>query len=237
MSATGLAQARLTRYIPPMPERLRPASAPMAFLSDVHGNLRALDAVLAELSRAGVNDIYVAGDLLLGGDQPVEVYKRLSQVNAKCIRGVSDSALISVPPDSLRPQNSKERTLAERFAETRNAIGQLVLKFLEKLPEERRIPLVDGSEIVMVHGSPADAMQEMSHDMDDEELMALVGGDPADIVVCGASHVPFQRELDGVRIVNVGSVGAAPEGSVAHYTIITPRPDGTTLIEQTYVEY
>jgi len=209
----------------------------MAFLSDVHGNLRALDAVLSELARAAITDIYVAGDLLLGGDQPVEVYKRLSQVGAKCIRGVSDSALISVRPDSLHPKGEAERALAERFVETRKAIGQLALKFLEKLPEERRIPLVDGSEIVVVHGSPADAMQEMSHDMEDEELMALVAGDPADIVVCGASHVPFQRDVDGVRVVNVGSVGAAPEGAVAHYTIITPRADGTTLIEQTYVEY
>src|SRR5690606_24856320 len=124
-----------------------------------------------------------------------------------------------------------------RFAETRTALGELALKFLEKLPVERRIPMVDGSEIVVVHGSPADSMQEMSHDMDDDELLALIAGDPADIVVCGATHVPFQRDLDGQRVINVGSVGAAPEGAVAHYTIITPRADGTSLIEQTYVEY
>lgn len=209
----------------------------MAFLSDVHGNLRALEAVLAELAGAAITDIYVAGDLLLGGEQPVEVFKRLSQVNAKCIRGVSDSALIQVRPDALRPTDDAQRAQAARFAQTREAIGELALKYLEKLPEERRIPLVDGSEILVVHGAPADPMQEMSHDMADEELLALVGGDPADIVVCGASHVPFQRDLDGQRLVNVGSVGAAPEGAVAHYTIITPRADGTSLIEQTYVEY
>lgn len=218
-------------------ERLRPASAPMAFLSDVHGNLRALDAVLAELARSAVTDIYVAGDLLLGGEEPVGVYKRLSQVNAKCIRGLSDNALTQVRPDALRPKDDAQREQAARFAQTRAAIGELALKFLEKLPEQRRIPLVDGSEILVVHGSPADPMQEMSHDMEDEELLALLGGDPADIVVCGATHVPFQRDVDGVRIINVGSVGAAPEGSVAHYTVITPRMDGTTLVEQTFVEY
>lgn len=220
-----------------MNERPRPASAPMAFLSDIHGNLPALEAVLEELARAAITDIYVAGDLLLGGEQPVEVFKRLSQVNAKCIRGPSDDALIQVRPDSLRPEDDAQRELAARFAETRAALGEVALKFLERLPVERRIPMVDGSEIVVVHGSPADSMQEMSHDMEDDELLALLAGDPADIVVCGATHVPFQRDLDGQRVINVGSVGAAPEGGVAHYTIITPRADGTSLIEQTYVEY
>lgn len=209
----------------------------MAFFSDIHGNLRALDAVLDELSRRAIKDIYVAGDLLLGGEQPVEVFKRLSQIGAKCVRGVSDEALIEVRPDALRPTDDAQRAMAERFRETRNAIGELALKFLEKLPEQRRIPMVDGSEIVVVHGSPADSTVEMSHDLTDDEMMALIAGDPADIVVCGASHVPFQRDLDGVRVINVGSVGAAPEGSVAHYTVITPRSDGSTLVEQTFVEY
>lgn len=209
----------------------------MAFLSDVHGNLRALDAVLDELSRQGVKDIYVAGDLLLGGTEPVEVFKRLSQIGAKCVRGLSDNALIEVRADSLRPMDDAQREMADRFAQTKSAIGELALKFLEKLPEKRRIPMVDGSEILVVHGSPADPSIEISHDLEDEEILALVADDPADIVVCGASHVPFQRDLDGVRVINVGSVGAAPEGNVAHYTIVTPRADGTTLIEQTYVEY
>lgn len=209
----------------------------MAFLSDVHGNLRALEAVLEELARRGVDDVYVAGDLLLGGEQPVEVFKRLSQIGAKCVRGVSDDALVQVRPEALRPSGEEQRALAERFRETRSAIGELALKFLERLPEQRRIPLVDGSEILVVHGSPADSSVELSHDLTDDEMMALLAGDPADIVVCGASHVPFQRDLDDVRVINVGSVGAAPEGAVAHYTVITPRADGTTLIEQTFVEY
>jgi putative phosphoesterase len=209
----------------------------MAFLSDIHGNIRALEAVLEELSRRDVTDVYVAGDLLLGGDAPVEVFKRLSQLGAKCVRGLSDSALISVQPSSLQPEGEIQEQMAERFAQTREAVGELALKFLEKLPETRRIPMVDGSEVLVVHGSPADPTVEISHDLEDEEILALLADDPADIVVCGASHVPFQRDLDGVRVVNVGSVGAAPEGQVAHFTVITPRSDGSTLIEQSWTEY
>lgn len=213
-----------------------PASAPMGFFSDVHGNLRALEAVLDELERRGVGDLYVAGDLLLGGDEPAAVFKRLSQVGAKCVRGIGDTALTQVRPGSLRPTDDAQRALAERFAQTRTAIGDLALKFLERLPETRRIPMVDGTEIVVVHGSPADPTVEITHDLEDDEIRALCADDPADIVVCGASHVPFVRVLEERKVVNVGSVGAAPEGNVAHYTIITPRVEGT-IIEQDCVEY
>ena len=72
--------------------------------------------------------------------------------------------------------------------------------------------------------------------MSDDEMRSLLADDPADIIVCGGSHVPFQRVLEEVHVVNVGSVGAAPEGRVAHYTIITPRMDGTEVL-QNYVEY
>lgn len=217
-------------------ERPRPANSPLAFVSDIHGNLPALEAVLDELQRRAIVDVYVAGDLLLGGDQPVEVFKRLQQVSARCVRGTSDDALVKVRPDSLNPEGEEEKALAQSFANTRRSIGEVALKFLEKLPETIRIPIVDGSEIVMVHGSPADPAMEISHDMGDDEVLGLVDGDPADIVICGSSHVPFQRVFEEVRVVNVGSVGQAPEGAVAHYTVITPRMEGT-LIEQTWVAY
>jgi predicted phosphodiesterase len=208
----------------------------MAFLSDVHGNLPALEAVLAELRSRLIDEIYVAGDLLLGGEQPVEVFKRLQQAGAKCARGIGDTALIRVDPESLRPADEEQVESAVRFRQTRRAIGELALKYLEKLPEKIRIPMMDGSEILVVHGSPRDPTTELTADMSDEELEHLLDDDPADIVVCGGSHVPFQRALDETRVVNVGSVGAAPEGRVAHYTVLTPRMDGT-LIEQSWVEY
>jgi predicted phosphodiesterase len=48
--------------------------------------------------------------------------------------------------------------------------------------------------------------------MTDEEISALIGDDPADLVICGGSHVPFDRVVSGVRVINVGSVGEAPSG-------------------------
>lgn len=213
-----------------------PAAAPIAFISDVHGNLAALEVVLAELDRLGVKRLYVAGDLLLGGDEPLGVWQRLQALGATCTRGPSDMALGSVDPTSLVPIDDEQRRQARRFAETRAAIGDLVAERLRRLPERERIPLVDGREILMVHGSPADNNREISHDLSDDEILALLDDDPADIIVCGSTHVPFQRTVEEYHVVNVGSVGAAPEGPIAHYTVITPRMSNADIL-QDWVSY
>jgi predicted phosphodiesterase len=213
-----------------------PAAGPIAFVSDLHGNLPALNVVLAELERLGVKRLYVAGDLLLGGDEPLQVWQRLQALGATCIRGPSDMALAAIDPQSLLPIDDDQRRQARAFADTRAAIGDLVAERLRRLPEQHRIPLIDGREVLMVHGSPADPSREISHDLDDEEILALLDDDPADIIVCGATHVPFQRTIGEYHVVNVGSVGAAPEGQVAHYTVLTPRMSGADVL-QDWVSY
>jgi predicted phosphodiesterase len=92
----------------------------------------------------------------------------------------------------------------------RTELGELILARIARLPPTFRLPLEDGGELVLVHGSPADPLEAISHDMSDEEISALIGDDPADLVVCGGSHVPFDRVVSGVRVINVGSVGEAP---------------------------
>ena len=213
-----------------------PASGPIAFLSDLHGNLAAFEAVLSELDRLEVKRIHVAGDLLLGGDEPLAVWHRLQELGVICTRGLSDMALSSVDPGSLLPLDEEQRRQARLFAKTRAAIGDLVAERLRRLPEHLRIPLLDGREVLMVHGSPADNGREISHDLTDEEIVPLLAEDPADIIVCGSTHVPFQRTVGEYHVVNVGSVGAAPEPGVAHYTVLTPRMSGADVL-QDWVKY
>jgi predicted phosphodiesterase len=213
-----------------------PASAPIACVADIHGNLPALEAVLAELSRRAVSDLFVAGDLLLGGEQPLEVWRRLGERNARCVRGQSDLALASVEAASLRPSTDAERASAQVFGETQRALGELIRRQLGALPERLRVPMIDGRELLLVHGSPLDPSVAITHDMEDDEIGALLADDPADLVLCGASHVPFVRALGDVQIVNVGSVGQAPGARVAHYTIVSPKVSGAE-IEQSWVEY
>lgn len=208
----------------------------MAFLADIHGNLPALDAVLQELQEQGIGDVYVAGDLLYGGEEPMEVWQRLVEVKAHCTRGLSDTALATIDPDDLAPADDQEAAMADKFLDTRRRLGDLVVERLRRLPDKLRVPLVDGRELVMVHGSPGDAETEITHDLDDEEVATLLGDDPADVVICGGSHVAFHRVVDSVEVIGVGSVGAAPEGRTAHYTVLVPRLDGAD-VHQRWVAY
>ena len=212
------------------------AAGPIACFSDVHGNLAALKAVLAACRDRSVTDIFVAGDLLLGGGEPLEVWQELQRASARCVRGPSDLALGTVDAAKLRATNAEDAERAREFERTQRSIGDLVRRRLLELPDRIRVPLIDGRELLVVHGSPADPFEGIEHDLDDEAVLAMIDGDPADIVICGATHVPYQRTVQDVHVVNVGSVGQAPGGGIAHFTIITPAYD-SAQIEQTFVEY
>jgi hypothetical protein len=180
--------------------------------------------------------VYVAGDLLLGGARPLDVWRRLERVRARCVAGPSDLALTRVPPNALRPLDAAETDRARRFRATRDALGEIVLRKLAALPLSLRLPLVDGRELLLVHGSPADPLEGLSHDMPDEEVIPLLSAEHADVIVCGATHVPFRRVVEGIDVINIGSVGAAPEGAYAHFTVLSPKVNGAE-VEQAWVEY
>ena len=203
-------------------------------ISDIHGELNALRAVLATAERRGYHKVLVAGDLCFPGPEPLETWRTLARAQAICVQGVTDKALASIDPASLEEAASSSpanRAMARRFLEARKAVGELVLERLRRLPTHHRIPLDNGAELLLVHGSPEDATEPITHDLDDDEISALIGDDPADIIVCGMSHTPFVREVGGVKVINVGSVGDAPGGSVAHATYIETSPGGI-LVDQ-----
>jgi predicted phosphodiesterase len=182
-------------------------------ISDIHGHADALAAVLATAERRGYEKLLVAGDLCFPGEKPLETWRRLMQAGAVCAQGVGDRALATIDPATLHPRSEHERDRLDRLAAVRRELGELILARLARLPPMVRLPLgSNGGELVLVHGSPADPTEPLSHDMSDAEISALLGDDPADVVICGGSHVPFDRVVTGVRVINVGSVGEAPRG-------------------------
>jgi predicted phosphodiesterase len=197
-------------------------------ISDVHGHLDALRAVLATAERRAFHKLLVAGDIVFPGPEPLEVWRRLTAAGAVMVQGLSDRAVATLDPSGLVPRSDHERERLERMKFTRDALGDLILQRIRRLPTHQRIPLEDGGELLLVHGSPADPGEALTHDMTDAEINALIADDTADVVVCGASHLPFDRLVGGVRIVNVGSVGEAPGGRprVAHATWIESTPRG-----------
>lgn len=200
-------------------------------ISDIHGHADALAAVLAAAEQRGYAQVLVAGDICFPGPNALETWRRLTQIRATIVQGTSDRALALLDTTNVVPKNPHERSRLERLAATRGELGDLILTRLRRLMTTHRMDLEDGSELLLIHGSPTDPFEPFSHDMTDEEMGALLGDDPADIIVCGGSHVPFDRMVAGVRIINVGSVGEAPSGSGlsgqhADFTIIDTHKAG-----------
>lgn len=220
-----------------------PIETTFAVISDLQGNLAALDAILEELDRRGVYRLLVAGDHLLGtgATQPLEVWRRLNtsgRLTIELARSLADTALATLPETRLVPRaDEDDDEKREAFLATRKAVGALVLKALEKLPTLIRVGLADGREVLVVHGAPRDPGLDISHDQDDDEVTELLGGEPADIVVVAGAHIPFQREVRGVRVVGLGAAGE-PLGDepVAHVVLITPRYEGT-VVEDAFVPF
>lgn len=193
-------------------------------ISDIHGHADALAAVLATAERRGHTHLLVAGDLCFPGPKALETWRRLMQAQATCVQGITDRALATLDIKNVRPRSDHERERLVRLEQMRVELGELIIARLARLAPIFRMPLEDGKELILVHGSPADPLEPITHDMSDDEVLTLLGDDPADIVVCGGSHVPFDRTVAGVRIINVGSVGEAPCGDRAD---ADPAPGST----------
>ncbi|NUP10610.1 MAG: metallophosphoesterase [Polyangiaceae bacterium] len=190
-------------------------------ISDIHGDAAALAAVLATAERRGYDRLLVAGDLCFPGPEPLEVWRRLVNARATCVQGVTDRAIATLDPSQIECSSPRERERVDELVRVREALGDLILARLLKLEQKVRIPLPDGGELLLVHGSPADPTEPFTHDMSDDDVRALLGDDPADIIICGGSHVPFDRTVMGVRVVNVGSVGEALSGGGARHAEAT----------------
>src|SRR6185436_10352919 len=119
--------------------------------------------------------LLVAGDLCFLGLVFFETWRRLTAANAVCVQGVGDRALATVDVDNLRVTSEHERARLDRLRSTRGELGELILVRLAKLPKTSRIVIETGGEILLVHGSPLDPSEPITHDMTDEEMSALIG--------------------------------------------------------------
>jgi predicted phosphodiesterase len=202
-------------------------------LSDIHGHARALAAVLDEGRVRGFDQLLVCGDLCFPGPAPLDVWKTLLEQRAVCVQGLSDRAVASVDPDKLSATNPEERARILRLKKLKAELGELIVARLGKLPRIARLPLESGHTLLMVHGSPADPTEPFTEDMTEEEMLALLGDEPGDLIVCGGSHTAFQCVVADVQIVNVGSVGEAPGGGYAHATLIETSTTGVAVTQFT----
>ena len=177
--------------------------ASVATLYDVHGNLRALEAVLAEIPEDAT--IVVGGDVCAGGGEPGETLERLRALGDRVLwlRGNADRELYPGEEGIAPP---------ELIEETRSQLTGEQIEFLYRNP-----PTVRLGRVLYVHASPRNDVDIFTERTPEERIAFLFEDVDADVVVCGHTHMQFDRTIGGKRIVNSGSVGMSYEDTPGAY--------------------
>lgn len=177
----------------------------VAVVSDIHGNLTALEAVIADIEHAGVDLVVQGGDLLGSGARQAEVIDRVRDLNWPGVYGNADEMLWN--PDRVAVQlqapalhRVRDIVLAQAAA-TVNAIGDERLAWLRALPRRWA-----DDALTVVHASPDDVWSSPSPESPDEELVATYGPLASSRVVYGHIHRSFVRRLPSFILANSGSV-------------------------------
>lgn len=182
-----------------------------ALIGDVHGNLPALEAVLADAERRSVDAIWHVGDFVGYGAFPDEVVERLRRSDAVSIAGNYDLKALKFKKRRAKWRKSKRREKWIAFKYAYESLSGESREYLRSLPRDVRLT-VAGRRILLTHGSPAANTEHVTPETPDERLRELARLAEADVVVCGHSHRPFARDVDGVWFINTGSVGRPEDG-------------------------
>jgi predicted phosphodiesterase len=211
----------------------------IGLLSDVHGNITALDAVARALAQHEPLDaVVVAGDLLWGGARPAEVWDRLTIAGWILVRGNADETIAADTVDDDFPQGSPYRHSAERLhAWTRERLDLEVPRALAALPFEHRLSTSAG-DLLVVHSSPRGTRDRRGGPHNTaEEATAAYTETGASAIAFGHWHASFVRVMPFGLLINVASVGLPLDGlPLAAYTILTASKAGWT-VEQRRVPY
>lgn len=184
----------------------------IAVVADIHGNLPALEAVLADLERVGPDLVVLGGDLALGGPHPVEVVDRVRELGWPGVLGNTDVVLAA---DRPLPEQVRG-FLRQAAARTRELLGPERSAWLVSQPLEWR-----GAGVAVVHAVPGDCWPVVAHDAPDSTLRDTYGPLGVPVAIYGHIHHPYVRRLDDLTVVNTGSVSLALDGDPrATYALI-----------------
>lgn len=178
----------------------------VAIVSDIHGNRRAFEAVLADLRQVAPDSVVHGGDLAYGGTHPAEIIDQIRLLGWPGVRGNTDEMLWA--PRALSEFAARQPKLAPLLAAIRDlipptlaSIGEERLRWLEGIPEQ-----YSNEGFSLVHASPGDLWRASMPDASDEELQNTYASLGTPVVVYGHIHRPYIRRLQGLTVVNTGSV-------------------------------
>jgi predicted phosphodiesterase len=201
----------------------------IAIISDIHGNLAALEAVLRDLDHQEVGEVLVGGDLAEGGRQPGEVLDLLMARGWPAVVGNADALLLEVA-GGRRAETEVARTTA---VWTVSHVRPDHLDYLRSLPLSFRRVIPGGGELVLIHATPWSVEEMVPPDAPEEVARRMLSEGRARVVVYGHIHSAYQRTLPEGLLVSVGGVsGSNDRDPRPTYSILTLGAEVTVEVRR-----
>ena len=210
-------------------------------MSDIHGNMEALEAVIEDMRIQGCERIFVLGDYAMAGPEPAAAIdwfiKKSEDPKFVMIQGNTDLMLADYSNEIYENVREKAPTMAEALKDDFFLTNPAQRDFLRELPPQFEIE-IDGIKILLVHGSPNRNNEDILPDTPISYIEQMMRENNADVVLCGHTHIPcgFQTSTRKT-VVNVGSVGRPfTDNAKACYLRLTIN-NGKCVFEHKFVSY
>ena len=210
----------------------------IAIISDIHGNMQALESVMEDIKLQGCEKVLCLGDLALAGPQPRMVIDFVqNQKDWEVIQGNTDKLIADFCPQIMDDVKANFPIMANALAEDVFVIEEERKEYLRNLPETKTVE-IEGIKILMVHGSARKNNENIFPNMPLAEIEEIFKDTSADLVFCGHTHIPCGYQTSKKQtIVNVGSVGRPMTDDVKACYVVATLEDGEFIIEHRFVEY
>ncbi|MFT4412564.1 metallophosphoesterase family protein [Fredinandcohnia humi] len=208
----------------------------LAFISDIHGNANALEAVLEDIEERNIDKVYVLGDICYRGPEPKRSLDIVKSLNTEVIKGNADEWLIrgvrkgEVPEQALNMMN-----LERDWALT--LLDETDINYLKGLPTKMSLEF-DGQKIVAFHATPNSLFDVVVPSEEDSIIQeSLIIDESADVFIYAHIHKPYIRYIKGKCVINTGSVGMPFDGlAKSSYAIVNIQNGNihTTIVRVTF---
>lgn len=215
----------------------------IAIISDIHGNIEALESVLEDIKKENCTKIFCLGDIAMAGPEPIETIHRIHALSLSkdfhLIQGNTDKMLSVFSFDTYHKILETNAVMASAYLADSKILTEEDREFLKNLPKQEELELF-GIKILLVHGSPRRNNENIYPDVKIEEIEEMIKDTTADIIFCGHTHIPCGYQTNTKQtVVNAGSVGRPfSEKPKSCYAVMTiDEGDFTYTIKHKFVDY
>lgn len=213
----------------------------IAVISDIHGNMEAVEAVMDDIKKSGCEKLFVLGDYAMAGPEPKRTIKyfmdKANDSNVQMIQGNTDLMIADYTNDLFETLKEKAPVMASALQDDVKQITPEEKLFLKNLPAQKQVD-IEGVSFLLVHGSPRKNNEDILPDTPMENIEKMMEKVDAQVVLCGHTHIPcgFQTQ-SGKTVVNAGSIGRPFTTEAKSCYLIIDVIDGKCVFEHRSTEY